>query len=66
MLQHGVADEVGVRDPIGDAAGAARPGAISPVAARRCWSRRTQAGLTENVAATTDIDIPASTSANTR
>jgi hypothetical protein len=41
-------------------------GPIRPVAARRCFRRRTQAVLTENFAATADVASPASTSFSTR
>src|SRR5262249_10978375 len=43
-----------------------RRGATSPVAARRCLSRRTQAALTRYFRATAAVVISASQSANTR
>ena len=41
-------------------------GPIRPEAARRCFSRRTHAVLTEYFAATADVVRPASTSLSTR
>ena len=41
-------------------------GAVEPVSRRRCFRRRTQAGLTLYLAAASRQDIPASQSASTR